>query len=183
MPKKIPLIEKALLIALSAHEGQVRKDDNSQYVAHPIMVALKLVKHGFSESVIAAALAHDVLEDTSFDKELLRKELGEEVFEIIIAVTEDKNASWEERKRKYILSVREGSESAKAVSVADKIHNLESFLSAYAYKGPALWKKFSRGKEKKVWFDEEMLNMFKETWTHPLVDEYDFLVKELKRSV
>ena len=46
-----------------------------------------------------------------------------------------------------------------------------------------IWKRFNRGKEQKFWFENEVLKMSKQTWKHPLVDEYEKLLekeKELK---
>ena len=73
------LIEKAFLAALEAHEGQERKD-GPPFIVHPVMVTLILAQHGAGERVLAAALTHDVLEDTRFGEDRLRKELGNEVF-------------------------------------------------------------------------------------------------------
>ncbi|MGB9680925.1 MAG: HD domain-containing protein, partial [Minisyncoccia bacterium] len=177
---KISIIEKAARIAVIAHGEQKRKGDNFPYIIHPVLVALKLAKYNFPDTVIAAALTHDVLEDTDFDEEKLKKELGDEVLEIVKAVTNDDSLSWEEKKKKYIETVRKGSEGAKAVAVADKIHNLESLLIAYEEQGPELWKKFNRGKEQKIWFESEVLKMLKQEWQHPLIDEYASLLEKVK---
>ncbi len=174
------IVEKAMRIAVRAHTGQTRKDSDLPYISHPFMVALTLMKYDFPDTVIAAALVHDVLEDTDFPPEKLREELGEEVFALVQSLTNDDALSWEEKKKKYIETVRNGPEGAKAISVADKIHNAESLLIAHAAQGPAIWEHFNRGKEKKMWFEEEMLKMLKETWQHPLVDEYERLVAKMK---
>jgi len=70
------------------------------------------------------------LEDTDFGEEKLKQELGSEVLEIVKAVTNDDSLPWEEKKKKYVETVRSGSEGAKAVAGADKIHNLESLMIA-----------------------------------------------------
>jgi len=67
------------------------------------------------------------------------------------------------------------------VAAADKVHNLESLLIAYKEQGPALWKKFNRGKEQKLWFENEVLKMLKRTWHHPLVNEYEKLIKQVEK--
>lgn len=174
------LTEQALAIALRAHGGQVRKTDDSPYIIHPIMVSQLLARHGFSDVVCAAALVHDVLEDTNVAEEALRAALGEEVVQIVLKVTEDKSLRWEERKQQYCDVVRAGSEAVKAVSIADKIHNLESLLDAYDRHGQALWQAFNRGKTEKLWFEENMLGMLKESWEHPLVLRYEALVLKMR---
>ena len=174
------IIEKAVRVSVAAHGGQTRKGDDLPYIIHPFMVALKLAKYNFPDPVIAAALTHDVLEDTDFGEAKLRNELGDEVVEIVKAVTNDDSLPWEDKKKKYVETVRKGSEGAKAVAVADKIHNLESLLIAHAEQGPELWKKFNRGKEQKLWFENEVLKMLKQTWKHPLIDEYESLLEQEK---
>jgi len=133
--------------------------------------------------VVAAALVHDVLEDTDVSEEELRRELGDEVVDIVVSVSNDDTLPWEDKKKKYVETVRSASEGAKAVATADKIHNLESLLGAYAKQGNKVWEHFNAGMEKKIWFEESMLEMLKETWEHPLVDEYDELLSELKEVV
>lgn len=174
------IVENAAAIAVTAHQGQTRKNDDTPYVMHPISVALMLARHGFSDAVIAAALVHDVLEDTDFSKEELSIAIGEKAFTIVKSVTLDPSLEWEDQRRAYIEAVRQGSEGAKAVSVADKIANMRNLLDAYAVQGPALWSKFNRGKDKKLWFEESMLAMLKETWQHPLVDEYAELIGHMQ---
>lgn len=179
--KKVSPIEKAARIAVEAHANQKRKDDDSPYVVHPFMVALKLLRAGFSDEVVASSLVHDVLEDTKISEKDLEMELGEDILNIVKTLSEDKSLPWKERKKKYIESVRNGSEEAKAVSISDKIHNAEGVLAAYELEGPKMWKYFSQGKDLKVWFEKECLKMFKEVWENPLIDEYESLVIKMEK--
>ena len=175
------LSEKALALATRAHEGQLRKD-GPPYITHPSAVADLLRGYGFSDEVLAAAYVHDVLEDTTMSEAQLRTELGDAVVDIVKTVTEDKSLAWEERKQRYIDAVRLGSDGAKAVCAADKVHNMRSLLALYAQRGPeGTWKIFNRGKEQKLWFETTMLAMLQETWPHPLVEEYAALVEQMKR--
>ncbi len=177
---KISITEKAARIAAVSHKEQLRKTEDSPYIVHPFMVALKLVKYNFPEKVIAAALLHDVLEDTDYPEEKLREEVGDEVVDIVKSVTNDESLPWEEKKRQYVDLVRAGSEEAKMVAVADKIHNLETLMVAHDEQGPDVWNNFNRGKDKKVWFEMEVLKMLKETCNHPLIDEYEKMIGKMK---
>lgn len=176
------VVEKAVRIAADAHGDARRKADGVPYLTHPFMVALKLARLGFEERVIAAALVHDVLEDTDYPPDKLRTELGTDVFEMVEAVTNSPDGTWAEKKRQYVESVRNGTEGTKAIAVADKIHNLECLLIAHAEQGSAVWSKFTVGKDMKVWFGEEVLGMLKDTWQHPLIAEYERLL-ELQRAL
>ncbi len=173
------LIDKALRMAFAAHEGQMRHE-GIPYITHPVAVALMLAQHGFAQEVVAAALVHDVLEDTAVTEDEMRKELGDAVTGIVLAVSYDHALSWREQRERYIESVRQGSEGAKAVSVADKVHNAQSLLNLHAAGGPAIWSKFHTTREQKLWFEEAMLAMLKDSWQHPLVEEYEALVVKLR---
>lgn len=178
--KETNVIEKAAKIALKAHDGQVRKHDGSPYIVHPFMVALKVARHGFDETVIAAALVHDVLEDSDISEKELRGTLGDKIVDIVKTVTYPENLEWKEKRLVYIRNVSEGSVGAKVVSVADKIHNLENLLEMYEQEGASLWEKFNRGRTDKLWSEETLLQSLKKVWAHPLLDEYDRLVECMK---
>ncbi|MEY3784101.1 MAG: hypothetical protein RLZZ230_423 [Candidatus Parcubacteria bacterium] len=175
------LYETALTIATQAHKEQVRKNDDSPYVIHPIMVARILEQSGFDETVQAAGLVHDVLEDTTVTEAELRAQLGDAVVDIVTAVSEDKALVWEERKQKYVEAVVAGGESVWAVSVADKIHNARSLISFHEAVGPSAWQIFNRGKEQKVQFERLVLKSLQSIWVHPLLEIYAQLIIELEQ--
>lgn len=170
------LVERATQVAVRAHKDQVRKTDNSPYVAHPLMVARMLDRAGYRDEVVAAAIVHDVLEDTDVTKEELTEQLGDEVVQIVLAVSEDKSLPWEERKQLYVDTVAAASEDAAMVSLADKIHNMESLIAGHAKLGPDIWKSFSRGKERKLWFEKLLLSKLSEKYQNELIEKYSELI-------
>ena len=174
------LIEKADAFAARAHEGQKRKGSDEPYITHPRAVAAMLKARGFGDTVIAAALVHDVVEDTPATIGEVRLKLGEEVARLVEPLTHDNSLPWEEKKQKYIDAVRMASDEAKAIAVADKIHNAQSLIAGHRVQGAAVWKHFNRSREKKLWFEEAMLKMLQETWDNPMVDEYASLVAQLR---
>jgi len=175
------LLERAVRIAVKAHKDQTRKGDGLPYITHPFMVALRLAKLNFPDEVIAAALVHDVLEDTNYGEENLRAELGNEVVNMVLSVTNDESLEWMDKKKKYVETVRSGNEGAKAVALSDKIHNLESLLIAHSEKGSKVWENFKADKSQKLWFEIEVLKMLRETWDHPMLDEYEQLIEKEKQ--
>ena len=174
------LYEKALKIAIEAHNGQTRKHDGSAYVAHPIMVSRIIEVAGYAEASVVAGLVHDVLEDTTVSEGELRDELGDEVVDIVLAVSEDKTLDWEERKEAYVRQVIAAGESVWIVSVADKIHNADDFIDFYVTDGAHAWTVFNRGKEKKIWFEELLHSELIKVWQHPLLDTYHERIATLK---
>ena len=166
------IIQTAKAIATAAHANQVRKTDGSPYIKHPEAVATLLVEYGFSNEVVAAGWVHDVLEDTNVTEAELRDQLGDTAVDIFTTVSEDKMLPWEMRKEQYSDAVAAAPEGAKAVSIADKIHNAESLIAYHGMVGKSAWRVFSRGKKEKLWFEELVYAKAAKTWRHPLLDRY-----------
>lgn len=179
MENNYTLIERATALAMRAHTGQMRKEAPMPYIVHPIAVGLILARHGFSDAVIAAALVHDVIEDMNVTEEELRRELGDKVADLVAPVTHDNTLSWEEKKKAYVETVRNARNEVKAISLADKIANAHSLIAAHKAQGAAIWKYFNAGREKKLWFEHMMLAMFRESFDHPMVEEYAMLAAEM----
>jgi len=86
VPSPNPLTIKALELALTAHDGQLRKS-GEPYIIHPILVAAITASISNDETMVQAALLHDVVEDTSFDREDLEREFGEDVTHMVEGLT------------------------------------------------------------------------------------------------
>lgn len=179
--QKTNLVIAAASIAAFAHHDQKRKVDNTPYIFHPMAVAQKLACAGVSEeTVIAAALVHDVLEDTEYSEEKLQEELGEEVVKIVKTLSSNNSLGWDEKKKKYAQNVKKGSNSVKMVALADRIIDIENILEAYKKQGAAVWSRFNAPRAKKIRFEEKMLKIFKETLDDPLVADYEILIEKEK---
>lgn len=108
------LYQQALAIAKDAHKGQVDKA-GVEYIQHPLFVA-SLVEGELAKTV---ALLHDVVEDSDWTLEDLRKEgLPEEVVQAVGILTKKRNENYEE----YILRVKQNP-LARQVKLADLKHN------------------------------------------------------------
>lgn len=108
------LYQQALAIAKDAHKGQVDKAGVA-YIHHPLYVA-SLVEGELAKTI---ALLHDVVEDSGWTLEDLRKEgLPEEVVQAVGILTKKRNENYEE----YILRVKQNP-LARQVKLADLQHN------------------------------------------------------------
>jgi RelA/SpoT family (p)ppGpp synthetase len=85
-PQEMERIERAYDLANRAHMG-VRRRSGEPYIQHPLEVALLLADMRIDADGIAAALLHDVVEDTVFLLEDIRKQFGEAVASIVDGVT------------------------------------------------------------------------------------------------
>ena len=172
-----PLIERAIRTAMRLHEGDTRKTDpNLPYMTHLIHVAFILQGHGFGDDVVAAGLLHDTLEDTEYTVEDATADFGDEIAAMVLAVTEEKHWRWEQRKERYLRVIESASPEVKAICAADKIHNLSSIIDAYIESGDAIWKKFSRGRERTLAFYERALESVSAGWEHPIIDAYRLVI-------
>jgi (p)ppGpp synthase/HD superfamily hydrolase len=118
-----------------------------------------IVSHaGLDETVVAAAILHDVIEDTDTTIDDLRESFSQEVCELVAAATEvDRSASWEARKSRVIGELGARSTESLCLVCADKIDNLESLAEQLRYQGEDAWRRFSRGREKQQWFYTSVL--------------------------
>ncbi|MCL4386833.1 HD domain-containing protein [Patescibacteria group bacterium] len=139
------LVSRALIFAMIAHNGQVRKADGQPYIVHPISVAILVAKViPKNDHVIAAALLHDTLEDTDTTFEELEKEFGYTVPRIVKNLTEDKTIhDWKKRKLATIEHIKEMDEWSLIVKTADKLHNLRSLYSVLLEEGMDVMRRFN----------------------------------------
>jgi len=79
-------VQKAYDLAFSAHQGQRRKS-GEPYIVHPILVAAITASISGDETMVTAALLHDVVEDTDYTIEELESEFGEDVVHMVGGLT------------------------------------------------------------------------------------------------
>src|SRR5882724_11442973 len=84
-PRDLEKIRAAFELANQAHTG-VARSSGEPYILHPLEVALLLADMRIDADGIAAALLHDVVEDTEFTLEELRERFGEAVATIVDGV-------------------------------------------------------------------------------------------------
>lgn len=176
------LVEHATSFAADKHKNQYRKERGLLYISHLVGVALILKKYGFNDTVIAGGLLHDTLEDTDTTEAEILENFGQEILDMILQVTNDDTLPWKDKKQKYIDTVRMSSDSAKAIALADKIHNMSSLLFNLEQNGESMWTNFNASKEDKLWFEEMCLQMFKETFANEMVTEYEKQISLLKQK-
>lgn len=133
------LIRKAFDIALDAHKDQRRKT-GEPYIYHPIEVA-KIVANeiGLGATSIACALLHDVIEDSEYAYEDLKKIFGKNIADIVngltkISVMNQQNISVQsENYRKLLLTLSEDFRVI-LIKIADRLHNMRTLESMHPAK-------------------------------------------------
>jgi (p)ppGpp synthase/HD superfamily hydrolase len=146
------LIRTALEMAREAHAGQVRNASGGRsYIDHPVAVAEHLSAHVADDDTLAAALLHDVVEDSELGLDDIRERCGERVAELVGVLTDDESIEpYDERKREHRERVEAAGPEALAIYVADKLTNVEMLRDAYGEQGEQV------GEELKVPLDEKV---------------------------
>lgn len=123
------LILEAARTAAEAHAGQVRKGTRgAPYINHPIAVAHMVAGETDEPEVIAAALLHDVVEDTAVDAAALRARFGDRVAGLVAEVTDTEELAdlpRPERKVRQAEHMVSASPAAQLIKIADQTSNLE----------------------------------------------------------
>jgi len=127
-------IVRAFEFARKAHEGQTRKSGDV-YISHPLEVAGILADFRLDTSVVAAAMLHDVLEDTEVTDEQIRSEFGDEILRLVQGVTK---LSRLEEDLKPLESTQQTDNMANMImamardirviliKMADRLHNMRT---------------------------------------------------------
>jgi len=118
--------QRAATLAARYHEDQYRKDGKTPYAAHPMRVALTVicVFECHDEATIAAALLHDLIEDTTADYDDILEDFGTEVADIVAALSKDMRVIESIREVKYDERLAASSWKARLIKLADVYDNL-----------------------------------------------------------
>lgn len=171
-------VEKAIIFATKAHAGTCRKGKDKPYILHPLEAMMIVMQNTDDEDILAAAVLHDTVEDTSVTIKRIENEFGPRVAELVASVTEDKKrklppeATWRARKWESIFSLKNASRETKLICLGDKLSNLRELDEDYANLGDAVWERFNqKDKEMHAWYYRELLKILEETFTYEFYQE------------
>lgn len=167
-----PLLHKAFHFSILVHEveqKQKRKGKDVAYVTHPIQVGFLLAKAGASDEVIAAGFLHDTLEDSAegdkVTKEELVTEFGQEVADLVDAVTEkNKSLPWDKRKSAALEEIKQFSNDALLVKSGDVLSNVSELLSDFYNDANKTFERFNAPKKKIIAHAQEVIATILEKW-------------------
>jgi (p)ppGpp synthase/HD superfamily hydrolase len=177
------LLKRALDQAAVWHRDQKRKYPGVDvpYMSHLAGVTIVLARHGFAEEVLAAGALHDAVEDTIATLADIERLFGARVAELVEHCSEpDKSVPWELRKQQYLDRFPHAPWEAQAISLADKIDNLQSIVvCAHEYGDP--WAQFRRGRAEQLARLAVLRDAASRLPAHPLVDEFVAALAEAER--
>ena len=180
------LIERAVVFAARKHAGQVRKGSKVPYLLHPLECAVIVATMTNSTAVIAAAVLHDVLEDTPATREELLEHFGPEITELVCAESEDKRPgqpkadTWRARKQETLDRLQNESRNAQIIALGDKLANLRAIRRDLETMGDALWQRFNqKDPAQHAWYYRAVGRCLSSLACYPAYREYMLLLDQV----
>ena len=179
------IFDKAVAFALKAHEGQTRKD-GGVYILHPLEDATIVGTMTSDLEMLAAAVLHDTVEDTSVTALDILDNFGERVAELVAHETEDKRPgippgqSWKIRKVESLAVLKDSGIETKMLWLCDKLSNMRSLARDYDKIGAAVFDRFNeKNPKEQYWYHSTILEYISELSDYPAYQEYKMLVKHV----
>jgi (p)ppGpp synthase/HD superfamily hydrolase len=183
-------LERALRWAAVCHQGQVRKGSSVPYVQHVVGVAMILDRLGYGEDVVVAALLHDAVEDTDATLDEVRDRFGPAVAALVEHGSEVKldgqgaKRPWIDRKRDHLAALASAPPEARALVLADKLHNLTS-MACDLRDGRPVWSLFNADRAQVLWYYQASIDTLAAGQEHDprlarLVDECRHALAEVE---
>ena len=180
------ILDKAIVMAVSAHGNTERRGKGYPYVVHPLEVVSIVATMTSDQELLAAAALHDTVEDTGVTVEDIRREFGDRVAGLVEVETDRLSVgireedSWHERKQAAIDRIASASRDGQIVALGDKLSNARAIYRDYKVMGDEIWNLFHvKDRASHKWHYEGLAAALA-----PLADtfayqEFSYLVKEI----
>ncbi len=175
------------MVAAAAHSGMTRKGTGIPYLSHPVEAASIIAEMTDDQELIAAAVLHDVVEDTDMTAQEVEEMFGTRVAHYVACETENKRrdlppeSTWKLRKQETITFLKEKADrNARMLALADKLSNLRSIERDVNSIGDKIWQRFNQ-KDKAMhgWFYRQTAEALRELKDYPAWQEYDRLIRKV----
>lgn len=181
------LLCQATRLAAQAHDGAYRKGGRAPYLLHVMETAEIVGTMTEDEDVLAAAVLHDVLEDTSVTEEELRETVGGHVTELVLAVSENKRReqpaemTWRLRKQESVERLlKDPRLEVKMIALGDKLSNIRALQRDYGILGEQVWERFNnKSKAEQGWYYQAVTDALQDLNVYPVWHELANLVWEV----
>jgi (p)ppGpp synthase/HD superfamily hydrolase len=115
----------------------------------------------------------------------IRKQFGNNVAKIVDGCTDTDQTPkppWRERKKAYLVHLKDSDSSTRLVSASDKLHNARAILADLRRHGPEVFERFSGRKDGTLWYYRALVTAFRQHDNHTdLIGELDRVVTEIER--
>ena len=145
------VFEEAVAFAAQKHDGMKRKLGGGPYILHPMEAALIASTMTRDEELLAAAVLHDVVEDTDAELCDIEARFGPRVAALVASETENKHEempkaeSWMIRKLESLKELDNTNDTAvRILWLSDKLSNMRSLYRAWRTQGSEIWNNFNQ---------------------------------------
>jgi len=154
------LVDHAIIFAVNAHSGALRKGSKLPYIVHPLETLAVVSSMTDDAEILAAAALHDTIEDADVTVEQIAGQFGGRVAALVSADSENKRDgkpradTWKQRKQETIDSLRsECGLPVKMIVLGDKLSNIRNIYSDYQKTGDKVWERFNqKDKKEHAWY-------------------------------
>lgn len=179
------VLDRAIVFATEAHEGQYRKGTDIAYILHPLEAATIVGTMTTDSEVIAGAVLHDVVEDTDITINEIYEMFGERVACLVDSESEDKRehlaaqSTWKIRKQETLDHLKNAPLDVKMITLGDKLSNIRAINRDYNAIGDILWQRFNqKDKNEHYWYYQSIADCLSELSEYHLYQEYCELLKK-----
>lgn len=181
------IFNKAIVFATKAHSGSFRKGTTIPYIVHPMEASAIVATMTENKTILAAAVLHDVVEDTDYTINDIMKVFGEDVARLVSAESEDKRdnlpseATWKIRKQETLDHLKdEATKEEKVITLGDKLSNIRAMYRDYLEIGDELWNRFNqKDKSEHAWCYKTIAGLLPDLSDTPAYQEYAELVNKV----
>ena len=161
------LVSEAIAFAVKAHDGMRRKKSELPYILHPMEAAVIVGTMTDDQSLIAAAVLHDVVEDANISIEEIEEKFGSRVKELVESETEDKRAdlppsvTWRIRKEESLRVLKNTDDIAVLILwLGDKLANMRSIYRHFKVEGVGMWQRFNqKDVDQQAWYYRSIVHL------------------------
>lgn len=181
------LLDEAITFAVETFAGKQRKGRAMPAILHSLEACTIAATMSEDQEILAAAVLHDIIEDTDVMPAHLESRFGKRVVELVVSETEEKRrdkpaiSTWKARKTESINLLRKTNDMGiKIIFLSDKLSNMRSFNNDLKLLGPKLWNHFNqKDPEEHHWYYRSIADATKELEKYSAWQEYDELIKEV----
>lgn len=181
------IFDKAIVFATKAHSDSSRKGTTTPYIVHPMEASAIVATITNDRTILAAAVLHDVVEDTDYTIDDIMKEFGKDVARLVSAESEDKRdnlpseATWKIRKQETLDHLKDkATKEEKMITLGDKLSNIRAMHRDYLEIGDELWNRFNqKDKSEHAWYYKSIAELLSDLSDTSAYQEYVELVNKV----
>lgn len=179
------ILNKAIVFATNVHSGQFRKSTDIPYILHPLEAAAIVGTMTTDDEILAAAVLHDVVEDTDTTVEQVLELFGDRVARLVASESENKRedlpaeSTWKIRKAETLQHLKTAPTEVKMITLGDKLSNIRAIYRDHVSLGDEVWNRFNqKDPNQHHWYYQSIADCMPELSNFEAYKEYVELIQK-----